>query len=708
MITSKSDCGVLTTPVQPSGQFTTECTATGAQADIGTLSAGSFPGGTFQLVSGQFSVTVTSGQQNVTVPANSTITLQYVRQGDQPKTLDTESSPHACPPVVQPSGQFTTECTATGAQADIGTLSAGSFPGGTFQLVSGQFSVTVTSGQQNVTVPANSTITLQYVRQGDQPKTLDTESSPHACPPVVQPSGQFTTECTATGAQADIGTLSAGSFPGGTFQLVSGQFSVTVTSGQQNVTVPANSTITLQYVRQGDQPKTLDTESSPHACPPVVQPSGQFTTECTATGAQADIGTLSAGSFPGGTFQLVSGQFSVTVTSGQQNVTVPASSTITLQYLPPEGATKTLDTEQSPAACPPPPPTGDVVKTSVPATGSVVPPGSTIAYTVTVSNTGTVPIVNAPVVDTLPTFVTAVAGTVSDSGVVSADGRTITWTVSLPVGGSKAFTYTGLVGANAPPNSQLVNKATFLLKDSTTTHVVGSGALSLTKAVSPVAGNGVVVEFGDTLTYTLTAAATGTLSQPNVVITDYLPGRDPARPSSGKTKYVAGSAACVGAGTCTVTGPDANGLITWSLGDMAPGTSRQVTFKVVIVDVAGEAGETVAVDILNAGAVKSDRTPVTPSNEVVTPVTKVLGTKTPREAAGSSAAERAAAHRNRPSAGRHRRWRPGDGRHGSAADRCQSPPSGADPVVAGGAGRPREQGNGQEAPDVRGLSVVAA
>jgi uncharacterized repeat protein (TIGR01451 family) len=272
-----------------------------------------------------------------------------------------------------------------------------------------------------------------------------------------------------------------------------------------------------------------------------------------------------------------------------------------------------------------------VLKTSVPASGTVVPAGSTIAYTVTVSNTGQVPIVNAPVVDTLPAFVTAVPGSVSDSGVLSADGRTITWTVSLPVGGSKAFTYTGLVGANAPPNSQLVNKATFLLKDSTTTHVVGSGALTLTKAVSPVASDDVIVEFGDTLTYTLTATATGTLTQPNVVVTDYLPGRDPARPSSGTTTYVAGSAACIGAGTCTVTGPDANGLITWSLGDMAAGTSRQVTFQVVIDDVAGEAGETVAVDILNAGAVKSDLTPLTPSNEVKTPVTKVLGVKIPNK-----------------------------------------------------------------------------
>jgi LPXTG-motif cell wall-anchored protein len=76
-----------------------------------------------------------------------------------------------------------------------------------------------------------------------------------------------------------------------------------------------------------------------------------------------------------------------------------------------------------------------------------------------------------------------------------------------------------------------------------------------------------------------------------------------------------------------VTGPGADGLITWSLGEMAAGTTRQVTFQVVIDDVDGEPGETVAVDILNAGAVQSDRVPRTLSNEVVTPVTKVLPVK---------------------------------------------------------------------------------
>jgi len=153
------------------------------------------------------------------------------------------------------------------------------------------------------------------------------------------------------------------------------------------------------------------------------------------------------------------------------------------------------------------------------------------------------------------------------------------------------------------------------------------GKLNIVKQVSPVAGNGTVVEFGDTLTYTLTVSADGEQRQPNVIVTDYVPGYDPARPKSGKTTYLKGSAACIGAGTCTVTEPGADHLITWKLGDMAAGTTRQVTFKVTIDDVEGDPGETVAVDILNAGAVQSDRTPKTPSNQVITPVTKVFPIK---------------------------------------------------------------------------------
>lgn len=153
------------------------------------------------------------------------------------------------------------------------------------------------------------------------------------------------------------------------------------------------------------------------------------------------------------------------------------------------------------------------------------------------------------------------------------------------------------------------------------------GTLNILKEVSPVSGEGVVVEFGDTLTYTLTVSATGEQRQQNVVVTDYVPGFDPERDESGSTTYVPGSATCVGAGTCSITEPGTDGLITWSLGEMAAGTMRQVTFQVVIDPVVGEDGTTVAVDILNAGAVQSDRTPRTPSNEVVTPVTAVFPVK---------------------------------------------------------------------------------
>lgn len=266
---------------------------------------------------------------------------------------------------------------------------------------------------------------------------------------------------------------------------------------------------------------------------------------------------------------------------------------------------------------------------------ALVQPGTRIDYSVTVGNNGNLPITDAAVVDTLPGSVTVVPGTISDGGTLSADGKTITWTVTLTPGATKTLTYAVTVDKAAPQGAVLVNTARFQDLTDTTTHVVPTGALSLVKGVSPVAGNGVVVKFGDTLTYTLTASATGELNQTNVVVTDYLPGKDPARTESGATTYVAGSATCIGAGTCTVTGPDANGLITWSLGDLAAGSSRQVTFQVTIDDVTGAAGETVAVDILNAGAVQSNETGRTPSNEVVTPVTKTLPVKVGRTPPGT-------------------------------------------------------------------------
>lgn len=272
-------------------------------------------------------------------------------------------------------------------------------------------------------------------------------------------------------------------------------------------------------------------------------------------------------------------------------------------------------------------------KFSDPASGGTVQPGSTINYSVKVFNTGDVAITDADVVDVLPPHVTVNPASISDAGVLSADKTTITWKVTLaPADASstadeKTFTYSATVNQNAPEGAVLVNTARFQGLVDTTTHVVPTGDLTVLKEVGPVAGNGVVVDVGDELTYTLTVTASGALNQTNVVVTDYVPGFDPARAGSGSTTYVPGSAVCLGAGTCTVTEPGADGLITWSLGSMAAGTSRQVTFKVTIDQVEGAPGESVAVDILNAGAVQSSETPKTLSNEVVTPVTQVFPVK---------------------------------------------------------------------------------
>ena len=276
-----------------------------------------------------------------------------------------------------------------------------------------------------------------------------------------------------------------------------------------------------------------------------------------------------------------------------------------------------------------------LTKMANPPSASVVQPGDTITYTVTVGNAGDAAIEDGVVTDILPpyvnvdsTSVTASGGTFVAGANTSVSAGTITWLVDLAPGQTKNLVYNVVVSQTVPTPATLVNRARFFQFEKTTTHQVPTGKLTIVKSVSPVAGDGAVVKFGDTLTYTLTVSATGALNQPNVVVTDYIPGYDPARPTSGKTTYVAGSAKCIGAGTCTVSGPDAKppaDLVGWARWPV--GTSRQVTFQVTIDDVTGAAGETVAVDILNAGAVQSDRTPKTPSNQVVTPVSKVLPVK---------------------------------------------------------------------------------
>jgi uncharacterized repeat protein (TIGR01451 family) len=276
--------------------------------------------------------------------------------------------------------------------------------------------------------------------------------------------------------------------------------------------------------------------------------------------------------------------------------------------------------------CAPAGPTPTLEAFANPTTSAAAPtqvqPGAPINYTIRVGNSGGLPIADAPVVDTLPTGATLLAGTLRDGGALGPDGRTITWAVTLAPGATRTLTFAVTVDESAEPGSTLVDTVTFQGLTGSTTHQVPAGALTLGAIVDALPGQGLSVQPGDTLTYTLTVTAAGGLDQADVVVTDYLPGHDPARPGSGRTSYLAGSAACIGPGPCTVTGPEPGGLLTWSVGRLAAGTSRQVTFGVT-VDSPTEDGQVVP-DVLDAAHARSARTPDTASPELRTPITEVL------------------------------------------------------------------------------------
>lgn len=276
-----------------------------------------------------------------------------------------------------------------------------------------------------------------------------------------------------------------------------------------------------------------------------------------------------------------------------------------------------------------------LVKDSTPVSGSLVQPGQVIEYVVGVSNSGDMPIPaeDAVIVDELDPWLTYLGTTSAPEGTVETVSRddetgitTITWRVgALAAGRAVAVEYRAAVSGAVPQNEALDNEVTFLTEVDSTVHVVPNGALTVVKQVDPASGVGVVA--GDTLTYTLRVTATGELDQRDVLVVDNVPGTDVNHRESMRTTYVVGSARC-DAGDCDVTEPGGDGAIVWSLGDLAAGQSRTVTFQVTVDPVTVSGSGTVQVgDVLNSGWVSSVDTDWTPSNVVVNPVAVVLGTK---------------------------------------------------------------------------------
>lgn len=447
---------------------------------------------------------------------------------------------------------------------------------------------------------------------------------PGNCTPTpVAPSGNLATDCVDDSGHVWAGRLDSGTAENVTWRLVSGtnDSHTTVVGGPTSGLplsasgLPDATKVFLQYkVGSGDWQDEGSAVTTGSCTPVVVLPTGSFTVVCTETGASVTIGDLGSGTKKDVEWTLTYNDSTTTVTAGDV-IAVPSLATLALAWSSGSSGA-TVQEGTAPAACPP---TGTVDKSSQPISGSVVSPGQTINYAVTVTNTGDVKIIDKPAVDTLPAHVTLVAGSISDGGTASGDGRSITWSVTLEPEAHATFTYQVTVDADAPADTSLLNTVTFVGVEDTTTHTVGDRTLAVVKSVDPSGA----AELGDTLTYTLKVTAGGTLGQTNVVVTDYIPGHRPGHDSV-PTTYVAGSAAC-DAGTCTATYDPSAQRITWSLGDMAAGTTRSVTFKVTIDELNTISADASATNVVNSAEVGSTETPTVPSNEVKTPVTNVLG-----------------------------------------------------------------------------------
>ncbi len=82
----------------------------------------------------------------------------------------------------------------------------------------------------------------------------------------------------------------------------------------------------LSWTASDESRGVVQEDTAVAACPtPPVAPTGSLVAPtCTATGALVDVGALSQGTSTGGTFQLVVNGAPQTVTSGQQDIVVPA------------------------------------------------------------------------------------------------------------------------------------------------------------------------------------------------------------------------------------------------------------------------------------------------------------------------------------------------------------------------------------------------
>lgn len=212
-----------------------------------------------------------------------------------------------------------------------------------------------------------------------------------------------------------------------------------------------------------------------------------------------------------------------------------------------------------------------VVKSSDPSSGAPVGAGDVITYTVDVTQVGNAP-ANAELTDSLTdvlddaTYNGDVSATV---GQVNLDGSTLTWTGTLPVGGTARITYSVTVTGNGDGtlHNAITSAGCATADNCQTTHPYGT--YSVVKSSDPASGSSVAV--GDVISYTLTVTQQGPGAVSAANLTDQLVDVLDDAVLNGDITASSGVA---------TFDPEAQTL-TWS-GDLAPGAVVTVTYSVTV------------------------------------------------------------------------------------------------------------------------------
>ncbi len=220
-------------------------------------------------------------------------------------------------------------------------------------------------------------------------------------------------------------------------------------------------------------------------------------------------------------------------------------------------------------------------KEAVDSNGGQLLPGDTIAFAIVLTNKGTQP-GTLNLVDDIPAWLENVTLQTAHPALsflpapagANGTGRLLVSNLILPGGASLTIQFSAQVAAAAPDGTVIVNVAPLTVaEDPGQNRSLQSPPLTVFNRPSLAASTKTVVnqsgsggyEPGDTVRYTLTVSNSGTLTANAVTISDPIdPGLENIVPENGGS-YNAGA-----------------GVITWNLGNLAPGAVAAVHFRATI------------------------------------------------------------------------------------------------------------------------------